>query len=90
MTGRHQEGGELPESLAEMVEDWGLADYFFGASLADLGGFVEGPTGEATYFAYHATLREDLTTTLRAMWQFEDNEHAALAAVWLQAQPEAH
>ena len=87
---RHIDGGDLPEGLATMVSDWGLGDYLFVASLTDLEGFVEGPTGEAIFFAYHVTLAEAPASVLRGMWQFEDEEHAALAAGWLQAQPEAH
>ena len=87
---RHLDGGDLPRSLTTMVEDFGLGDYFFAASLEGLGDAQEGPVGAARFFGYHATLEEGATTSLRGAWQFEGEEQAALAAVWLQDQPEPH
>ena len=87
---RHLDGGDLPRSLTTMVEDFGLGDYFFAASLEGLGDAQEGPVGAARFVGYHATLEEGATTSLRGAWQFEGEEQAALAAVWLQDQPEPH
>ena len=87
---RHLDGGDLPRPLATMVEVWGLGDYFFAASLEGLGDAQEGPVGAARFVGYHATLEEGATTSLRGAWQFEGEEQAALAAVWLQDQPEPH
>ena len=88
--GRHGDGGELPESLAVMLEEWGLSDYFLVSRLDSLGDAMEGPIGAARLFAFHATLGELSSTTLRGMWQFDDEEQAATAATWLQQQDEPH
>ena len=87
---RYGDGGELPETLVAMVEEWGLSDYFLVTPLAGLGDAMEGPMGAARFFAYHATLGELSSTTLRGMWQFDNREQAATAVTWLQQQDEPH
>ena len=88
--GRHGDGGDLPEPLAAMVGEWGPSDYFLASSLDGLGDAMEGPMGAARFFAYHATLGDASSTTLRGMWQFDDQAQAAAAASWLQQQEEPH
>ena len=84
---RHIDGGELPQGLAAMVEDWGLSD-FLEAFPSE--GFDEqgSPIDASRIFALHAELADGSTTTFRALQQFDDEERAAAAAAWLNEQDE--
>ena len=89
MIERRLDGGSLPESLAAMLEDWGLPDYYFALSLGGLGGdSQDSPIAAARFYAFHATLSSGSTTILRALQQFDGEEQAAAAVAWLQEQAE--
>ena len=93
MIDRQIDGGDLPQPLAVMVEDWGLSDFLKAIVLEDYGGGInvqESPINTARFYAFHATLGEDSTTTLRALQQYGDEEQAAAAVAWLNEQLEAH
>ena len=86
MVERRLDGGSLPEPLAVMLEDWGLPDYLF-VSLQESGSDSQDrPTAASRLYAFHATLSEGETTTLRGLRQFDDEEQAAIAVTWLQEQ----
>ena len=77
MIDRQIDGGDLPQPLAVMVEDWGLSDILQAIVLEDYGGGInvqESPINAARFYAFHATLGEDSTTTLRALQQYVDEE----------------
>ena len=89
MIDRQQEGGDLPQPMAVMLEEWGLADYFFVMDLGAIGGgFPEGPLAATKFYAFHVTLAEESTATFRALQQFDDEDQAAAASAWLQEQTE--
>ena len=76
---RHAEGGQLPEGLVSLVENWGLGD-FLEAFLVEAIGPQESPLVEATVFAFRADLADGSNSTLRELRQFDDEEHAVAAA----------
>ncbi len=84
---RHAEGGQLPEGLVSLVENWGLGD-FLEAFLVEAIGPQESPLVEATVFAFRADLADGSNSTLRELRQFDDEEHAVAAAAWLNEQAE--
>ena len=89
MVERRLDGGSLPEPLAVMLEDWGLPDYYFAQSLEGMDGdSQDSPIAASRVYAFHATLSEGETTTLRALRQFDDEEQASRAVAWLQEQTE--
>ena len=93
MIDRQIDGGDLPQPLAVMVEDWGLSDFLQAIVLEDYGGGInvqESPINAARFYAFHATLGEDSATTLRALQQYDDEEQAAAAVAWLNEQPKPH
>ena len=88
---RSREPLHLPHALSSLVQEWGTGDFlqvvntaFFG-----LGATAQGtPLDRQRLFAFHATLADDSTTVLRAIQQYDDQEHAAVAAEWLARQDE--
>lgn len=86
---RHLDGGQLPEGLAAMVEDWGLGDFMEAFPVED-GGDPDSPADSATIFAFHADLADESNTNLRALRQFESEEQAVAAAAWLNEQTESY
>ena len=90
---RHQDGGELPRTLAAMVEDWGLSNLFQSVQVHSFGGGVgaeDTPINKARFVAFHANTVDDTTAALRFLQQFEDEEQATQAVAWLNEQPEPH
>ena len=84
---RHKDGGQLPKGLPAMVEDWGLSDFlevFPNEAFDDQGS----PTDAGRVYAFHVELADESTTILRALQQFDDEEHAVAAAAWLNEQTE--
>ena len=91
MVERRVDGGNLPEPLAVMLEDWGLADYNLVASLEELNGDSwDRPTVPARYYALHATLSEESTTIMRALRQYDNDEQAAASVAWRNEQTEPY
>ena len=81
---RHRDGLSLPQSFAVMLEEWGHADYLDALRLgSDPNQTLPGPLGVAKYYAFHATLGENATTTMRVLQQFSDDDQAVVAAAWL-------
>ena len=81
---RRRDGLSLPQSFAVMLEDWGHPDYLDALRLgSDPNQTLPGPLSAAKYYAFHATLGENETTTMRALQQFSDDDQAAAAAAWL-------
>ena len=87
---RHRDGLSLPQSFAVMLEDWGHPDYMDALRLgSDPNPTLPGPLSAAKYYAFHATLGENATTTMRALQQFSDDDQAAAAAAWLAEQEDS-
>ena len=87
---RHRDGLSLPQSFAVMLEEWGHPDYLDALRLgSDPNQTLPGPLGAAKYYAFHATLGENATTTMRALQQFSDDDQAAAAAAWLGEQEDS-
>ena len=81
---RQRDGLSLPQSFAVMLEDWGHPDYLDALRLgSDPNLTLPGPLSAAKYHAFHATLGENATTTMRVLQQFSDDDQAAIAAAWL-------
>ena len=81
---RHRDGLSLPQSFAAMLEEWGHPDYLDALRLgSDPNQTLPDPLGAAKYYAFHATLGENATTTMRVLQQFSDDDQAAVAAAWL-------
>ena len=87
---RRRDGLSLPQSFAVMLEDWGHPDYLDALRLgSDPNLTLPGPLSAAKYYAFHATLGENATTTMRALQQFSDDDQAAAAAAWLGEQEDS-
>ena len=87
MIDRHIDGGQLPEDLAAMVEDWGLSDIlevFLSESRSD----HSSPIDASRTYAMHATLADGSATIVRALLQFQDEEQATTATSWINEQTE--
>ena len=81
---RQRDGLSLPQSFAVMLEDSGHPDYLDALRLgSDPNLTLPGPLSAAKYYAFHATLGENATTTMRVLQQFSDDDQAAVAAAWL-------
>ena len=88
---RSREPLQLPHALSSLVKEWGNGDFLqvVNAAFFGLGATAQGtPLDRQRLFAFHATLAEDSTTVLRAIQQYDDEEHASEAAKWLQQQDE--
>ena len=89
---RLQDSLSLPETLAMMLQDWGLPNYLqvFKAEIGT-GGIQSSPIEAVKLYGVHATLGEEAATVLRFLFQFDDEEQAsAAAAAWLGEQEEPH
>ena len=87
---RQRDGLSLPQSFAVMLEDWGHPDYLDALRLgSDPNLTLPGPLSAAKYYAFHVTLGENATTTMRALQQFSDDDQAAAAAGWLGGQEDS-
>ena len=87
---RQRDGLSLPQSFAVMLEDSGHPDYLDALRLgSDPNLTLPGPLSAAKYYAFHATLGENATTTMRALQQFSDDDQAAAAAAWLGEQEDS-
>ena len=84
---RHNDGGQLPEGLGALVEDWGLGDFLEAFAIVGTSGQGR-PTDSALVYAFHAELGAESTTTFRSLQQFGDETEAAAAAAWLNEQDE--
>ena len=89
---RQLDGGVLPKTLARLVEDWGLSDFLQAFVLRGIAGNI-GPPGSPLNLtrisAFHGTLSEDSTTTLRGLQQYDNEEQVEAATDWLNEQTEA-
>ena len=87
---RQRDGLSLPQSFVAILEEWGRPDYLDALRLgSDPNLTLPGPLSAAKYYAFHATLGENATTTMRALQQFNDDDEAAAAAAWLGEQEDA-
>ncbi len=96
MVDRRQGGLSLPHALAVMLEDWGLPDYLHVFDVenyrdnSDRSSPMSHPAEFMKFYGVHVTLADDLTTTIRMLQQFDNEQRASAAAAWLQAQTEPH
>ena len=96
MVDRLQGGLRLPHALNILVEDWGLPDYLHVFDVEsyretnDRSSPMSQPAEFMKFYGVHVTLADDLTTTIRMLQQFDNEQRASAAAAWLQAQTEPH
>ena len=84
---RHADGGQLPEGLAALVDDWGLGDFLEAFPIEASAGQGK-PTDGAGVYAFHTELGDGSFSVFRALRQFDDADQASAAAAWLNEQEE--
>ena len=84
---RHIEGGQLPQGLAAMVDDWGLGDFLMAFPNESYDDQSE-PINARRIYAFRAELMDGSSSLFRAIRWFDDETQAEAAAAWLQDQTE--